>query len=214
MDHGRWAAGLIAVTLAAGSAPPAHATNLNLRLESAGTTMVTVAPGTPVPWAAIGQLSDDANEGLALFSFDLTWSGGTLSPAAAPSTNPMLNFARPAGVNNPAGFGGTPSAGKLFQVGGAQNTINSSFAPYPIGTVITGVASPGQPVTLATGQLTAPAQAGTYSLSASNLVANVIRQGETGAPFWRVEKANPGFITFLIVQVTTAVPGGRDSGAR
>jgi hypothetical protein len=214
MDHGRWAAGAFAIVLGAGFAAPAHATNLNLRLESGGSNSITVAPGTPVPWAAIGQLSDDANEGLALFSFDLTWSGGPLSPAAAPTTNPMLNFARPAGVNNPGGFGGTPSAGKLLQVGGAQNTINSSFAPYPIGTVITGVASPGQPVTLATGQLTAPAQAGTYSLSASNLLANVIREGETGASFWRVEKANPGIMTFLIVQVTTAAPGGRDRGPR
>ena len=72
-------------------------------------------------------------------------SGG--SKAATPTTNPIMNFARPAGINNPAGFGGTPSAGRLLQVGGAQNTMNSSFAPYPIGTVITGVGLPAQPAT-------------------------------------------------------------------
>lgn len=216
MNHGRWAAGAFALVLGAASAAPAFATNLNLRLESGGLTFITVAPGAPVSWALVGQLSDNANEGLALFSVDLQWSGGPLSPAAAPTTNPMLNFARPAGLNNPAGFGGTPSAGKLLQVGGAQNTINSSFAPYPIGTVITGVAWPGQPVALATGQLTAPLTPGTYSMSPSNVVANVIRQGETGDPFWRVDRAAPGNMTFLIVQVqvTADAPQARDRGRR
>lgn len=214
MNHGRWAAGAFAMVLGAASAAPAFAANLNLRLQSGGISFVTVAPGAVVPWTLVGELSDNANEGLALFSVDLSWSGGVLSPAAAPASSPMLNFARPAGVNNPAGFGGTPSAGKLVQVGGAQNTIASSFAPYPIGTVITGVAWPGQPVGLATGQLTAPSQPGTYSLSASNLVANVIRQGETGTPFWHVDKAGPGNMTFLIVQVTSEAPGGRVRGER
>ena len=64
------------------------------------------------------------------------------------------------------------------------------------------MAWPGQPAALATGQLTAPAQPGVYSLSSSNLVANVIRQGETGTPFWRVDRAAAGTMTFLIVQVT------------
>jgi len=214
MNQGRWAAGAFAMILGVGFALPAGATNLNVRLESGGSNLITVAPGTVVNWAAIGTLSDNANEGLALFSMDLSWSGGALPQAAAPTTNPMLNFARPAGVNNPAGFGGTMSAGRLLQVGGAQNTINSSFAPYPIGTVITGVAWPGQSATLVTGQLTAPLVAGTYSLSASNVVANVIRQGETGSPFWHVDKAGVGSMTFLIVQVTSDVPGARDRGRR
>ena len=214
MFHGRWAAGAFAWVVATGVSLPAFASNLNLRLQSGGSSFITVAPGTPVPWAVVGELSDDLNEGLALFSVDLEWSGGALSPAAAPATNPMLNFARPAGVNNPAGFGGTTSAGRLLQVGGAQNTINSLFAPYPIGTVITGVAWPGQPVALAAGQVTAPTQPGTYVLSASNPVANVIRQGETGTPFWRVEKALPGNMTFLIVQVTADVPDARGRGRR
>lgn len=209
MNHGRWTAGAFAMVLWAASATPALATNLNLRIQSGGTSFITVPPGANVPWSVVGELSDNQNEGLALFAVDLTWSGGALSAAAAPTANPMLNFARPAGVNNPAGFGGTPSAGKLVQVGGAQNTINSSFAPYPIGTVITGVAWPGQAVALASGQLTAPLQPGTYSMVPSNVVANVIKQGETGTPFWRVEKAQPGSMTFLIVQVSSTAEGTR-----
>jgi hypothetical protein len=214
MDHGRRAAGAFAIVLATCASAPAFATNLNLRLQSGGVSVITVAPGTPVTWTLVGELSDNANEGLALFSVDLAWSGGPLPAAAAPTSNPMLNFARPAGVNNPAGFGGTPSEGQLLQVGGAQNTINSTFAPYPIGTVITGVAWPGQPVALATGQVTAPAQAGTYTLVPSNVVANVIRQGETGMPFWRVDKAAAGSMTFLIVQVSTTAAGDTRLGSR
>ena len=164
MNHSRRAAGAFAMILATGVAAPALASSLHLRLESGGSTSITVAPGATVTWTAVGTLSDDANEGLALFSVDLLWSGGTLPPAATPTTNPMLNFARPAGVNNPAGFGGTPSAGMLRQVGGAQNTINSAFAPYPIGSVVTGVAWPSQPAALATGQLTAPLAPGILQL--------------------------------------------------
>lgn len=211
MIHRRWAVGAFAVVLSAAAAPSALATNLNLGLRSGGSSAITVAPGAVVTWTAVGELSDSATEGLALFAFDLAWTGGPLSPASAPSSNPMLNFARPAGLDNPAGFGGTPAAGQLRQVGGAQNTINSSFAPYPIGTVITGVAAPGQPAALATGQLIAPLVPGTYTLSASNLLANVIRQGETGDPFWRVDKAGVGTVTSLVVQVSSSVvePRGR-----
>lgn len=204
MGHGRWTAAAFVLVIGGGLVPSAQATDLNLRFRSGGVSFITVAPGTVVNWAAVGELGDAANEGLALFSFDLQWSGGALPPAATPTTGPMLNFARPAGINNPAGFGGTASSpGRLLQVGGAQNTINNLFAPYPTGSVITGVAAPGQPATLVTGQVTAPMQPGTYSLSASNLVANVIRQGETGSPFWHVEKASTGIMTFLTVQVAT-----------
>ena len=61
----------------------------------------------------------------------------------------------------------------------------------------------------ATGQLTAPLAPGFYSLTASNVVANVIRQGETGDPFWRVERTTPGNMTFLIVQVAADAPSAR-----
>jgi hypothetical protein len=126
--------------------------------------------------------------------------------AAEPSSAPMLSFDKPAGVTNPAGFGGTVAAGKLVQVGGAQNTIANVFAPYPNGTVVVDVAQLGQAVTLVTGQLTAPVTPGTYTLSMSAVVATVIRQGETGVPFWRVETAPPGTLTPLTVIVSSLSP--------
>jgi hypothetical protein len=191
-----------AIVLGASVASPVAATNLDLRIESGGQAAVTVAPGAAVPWSAVGQLSDGANEGLALFAFDLQWTGGALAPASAPSTSPMTSFARPLGLANPAGFGGTPGGvGRLIQVGGAQNTIQNTFAPFPSGSVVTDVAAPGQPVVLASGQLTAPMTPGTYTLAASNLIANVIREGETGATFWRVDKASAGTVTALVVNV-------------
>jgi hypothetical protein len=214
MSQGRWTAAAFVFVTGVVGAPPARATDLNLRLESGGATTVSVAPGTVLTWAAVGELSDGLNQGLALFSLDLQWTGGALPPASAPSASPMLNFARPAGLNNPAGFGGTAGAqpGRLLQVGGAQNTIANAFAPYPAGAVMTGVALPGQPATLASGQLTAPALPGTYTLTASNLVANVLRLGETGVPFWRVDKAGPGSLVPLTVQVTG--PSSDDDRAR
>jgi hypothetical protein len=44
-------------------------------------------------------------------------------------------------------------------------------------------------------------------LSTSNVVANVIQQGQTGLPFWRVDKAPPGGATPLTVIVSTLSPG-------
>jgi hypothetical protein len=187
-----------------GATASAFATNLNVRVQSGGTSAVTVPPGAVVNWTVVGELSDNVNAGLALFSVDLAWTGGPLTQAVNPTSGPMLNFTRPAGLTNPAGFGGTVVAGQLRQVGGAQNTIKSTFAPYPNGTVVTGIAAAGAPVTLANGQLTAPVTPGTYTLSASGLVANVIRQGDTGTPFWHVDKANAGTNQSLVVQVSTS----------
>lgn len=199
-----------AIGLGAGFASGAGATDLGLRLESGGQSAVTVAPGAAVAWSAVGELSDNASDGLALFAFDLQWSGGALAPAATPVTSPMTSFARPLGLANPAGFGGTPGGvGRLLQVGGAQNTIDNTFAPYPTGGVVTGVGAPGQPVVLAAGQLTAPTTPGTYTLAASNVVANVIRPGQTGATFWRVDKASAGTVTPLVVTVGSGAAGRR-----
>ena len=197
-------AGAAALLLAA--AVPAAASNLNLTIQSGGQGTVTVPPGANVPYDIVGVLSDDASDGLAGFSLDLSFSGGPLAKADEPSTPPMLSFDKPAGVTNPAGFGGTVVAGKLVQVGGAQNTIANVFAPYPNGNVVVDVAQIGQAVTLVTGQLTAPVTPGTYTLSMSAVVANVIQQGQDGVPFWRVEKAPPGSLTPLTVIVSSARP--------
>ena len=187
-----------------GAAAPSLATNLNLTIQSGGLTTVTVLPGATVNYNVVGVLNDAASDGLAGFSFDLNFTGGPLPKAAEPTTAPMTSFDKPAGLTNPAGFGGTVSAGKLVQVGGAQNTIVNTFAPYPNGNVVTDVAQIGQALTLVTGQLTAPVIPGTYTLFASAVVANVIRQGQTGVPFWAVDKALPGTLTPLTVIVSSA----------
>ena len=183
------------------AAAPALATNLHLSVQSGGSNVVVVSPGALVNYSVIGALSDGASDGLAGFSLNLTFSGGALSPAAAPSSSPMMAFDRPAGLTNPAGFGGTPVSGSLVQVGGAQNTIRNVFAPFPNGNVITDVAQIGQPLALVTGQLIAPTTPGNYTLVPSSVVANVIVQGSNGIPFWKVETALPGALTPLTVIV-------------
>jgi hypothetical protein len=193
-----------AFALVLGAAAPSLATNLNLTIQSGGLTTVTVLPGATVNYNVVGVLNDAASDGLAGFSLDLTFTGGPLVKAAEPTSAPMTSFDKPAGLTNPAGFGGTVSAGKLVQVGGAQNTIANTFAPYPNGNVVTDVAQIGQALTLVTGQLTAPVVPGSYTLFASAVVANVIRQGQTGVPFWAVDKALPGTLTPLTVIVSSA----------
>jgi len=177
------------------------ATDLNLSAESGGLNAVVVSPGETVPYAIVGELSDADNLGLAMVAFDLSFSGGALAQADTPSSMPMQNFAAPLGLSNPAGFGGTPSAGTLVQVGGAQNTINNFFAPLPTGGVITGIALPGAPQVLATGTLVAPLQVGTYVLAVDNVMANVLREGTTGDPFWAVDAAKVGTKTSLVIEV-------------
>jgi hypothetical protein len=195
-----------AALLLLAAAVPAAATNLNLTIQSGGQGTVTVPPGANVPYDIVGVLSDAASDGLAGFSLDLAFTGGPLAEADEPSTPPMLSFDKPAGVTNPAGFGGTVVADKLVQVGGAQNTIANVFAPYPNGNVVVDVAQIGQAVTLVTGRITAPMTPGTYTLSMSAVAANVIEQGQNGVPFWRVEKALPGSLTPLTVIVSSARP--------
>jgi len=179
----------LSIFVAAALSAPGLASDLNLSITSGGSASVAVAPGASVVYDVTGELSDAANEGLALFAFDLSFDGGDLAQASTPASDPMQRFAPPQGLSNPAGFGGTVVSGDLVQVGGGQNTIQNSFAPQPTGVVLTGVAQPGSPETLASGVLTAPAAPGTYTLSLSNVVANVIRQGETGSPFWAVDPA-------------------------
>jgi len=179
----------------------ASASDLNLRIESGGLTAVTVSPGQVVSYDVVGELTDSLNEGLALFSIDLGIPGAMLTPAGAPTTATMMNFDRPLGLTNPAGFGGTQSGSTLRQVGGMQNTLKNGFAPIPNGPVITGVAQLGAPETLVSGQAIMPTVHGTYTLSASNVLANIIRQGETGSPSWMADSAGLGSMTPLTVTV-------------
>ncbi|MBL8768003.1 MAG: hypothetical protein JNL94_11585 [Planctomycetes bacterium] len=191
---------LVSIALLAGSV--AQATDLNLTARSGGTSTIVVAPGATVNYEVVADLSDNANEGLAYFRFDANFSGGPLTKAAEPNTSPMLNFVAPAGFSNPAGLGGTVSGGNLLQIGGAQNTINNVFASAPIGTVITGLAKPGNSLIVVKGTLTAPIYTGSYTLALTNVDANVIKQGETGFPFWACEKTTNNTVTNLTVKVS------------
>ena len=100
----------------------ATATDINLTVKSGGESTVNVGPGATVDYTVIGELTDTANEGLALVGFDLEFTGGDLAQADTPTTAPMNNFVRNLGITNPAGYGGTVQSGKLIQCGGAQNT--------------------------------------------------------------------------------------------
>lgn len=183
------------------------ATDLNLSVRSGGLSLIDVGPGQVVSYTVTGELTDNASSGLAMFSLDLTYTGGTLPQAQAPTSDPMKRFAVPEGFNNPAGFGGTSVGGQLQQVGGAQNTIKNSFAPVPNGTVLTNVAQPGSPVVLVQGTLTAPDFPGLYTLTAGHLLANVIRQGDTGNPFWHVDPCALGTSQQLTIRVGALHPG-------
>lgn len=185
----------------------ASASDVNLTILSGGSSQVNAMVGTQVNYEIWAELSDNNNEGLALLCFDLSYDGGALTQADAASGATQLNFATPLGLNNPAGFGGTPSVGALLQVGGAQNTIKNTFAPVPTGTVMTGVAASGAPLLFVSGSLTAPNSSGTYHLNASNLIANAIRLGETGSgEFWAVDQANAGTIGGLTLIVSDCNP--------
>lgn len=197
---------LLASIMSMAVAGSAAATDLNLTIQSHALNHIVVGPGTPVGYVVRGELSDGASLGLAMFTFDLSWGGGALGIADTPTSDPMKRFTNPEGVTNPAGYGGTQKNGRLFQLGGAQNTINNTLAPVPNGAVLTNVAQPGSPVVLATGQFTTSYRCGTYSLAATNLFANVIRQGETGTPFWHVDPAGAGTIQDLVVEVRAIKP--------
>lgn len=197
----------IAALLCTAAVASGAASDLDLAIRSGGQSTVIVLPGETIAYQVVGELSDAQNEGLALFCFDLVYSGGDLAQAATPTAGPLLQFASPRGLTNPAGFGGTPVSGDLLQVGGAQNTIKNVFAPQPNGSVATGVALLGSPAVLAEGTLDAPLAPGIYVLSAGGLVANVIRQGEDGSgSFWAVDAAGTGTLQSLTIEVQDCTP--------
>ncbi|MCH7597412.1 MAG: hypothetical protein IID35_12755, partial [Planctomycetes bacterium] len=77
-----------------------------------------------------------------------------------------------------------------------------------IGTVLTGVAQPSGcgPAILAAGSVTVPMTPGLYTLVLENLFANVIREGETGVPFWATQTARADTITNLTIYVDAVPP--------
>ena len=195
---------LLGVVLAAAlCGSTAMATNVNLRVQGPnGEPTVNVAPGGIVSYRVVAELSDNLNEGLALVGFSLDYTGGAIGQQGnTPNSAPMMNFVMDAGITNPAGFGGTMIGGELIQCGGAQNTIKNTVAnaPFPIGTVITGIASFGAPAVVLTGSFTKPAGPGDFQLVAFDVFANVITDGETGEVFWATQAAGVGTITNLTI---------------
>ncbi len=189
-----------------------RAADLNVSVTSGGNGTVTVVPcGGTVAYEVGGVLSDSDNLGLAGFVFGLEFSGGAVDPGDAPGADPMLSFARPAGMTAVGGFGGTVVDGRLVHVGGAQNTPNNTAenAPFPIGTVITGVAH--METVLVTGMLTAPVEPGTYTLALSNLAATVIVGDDQATGYWVVEPVGVETITNLTIVVPAADPAATAS---
>lgn len=191
-----------------GSEPPVPAepgTPVDLRVTS-GNSVVHVGPGGLVRWEVHARARDAQNQGIAMVAFDLSFDGGALPPADVPAVGAMANFVSPVGLSNPQGFGGTVSGGDLLQVGGAQNTIDNSFAPQPTGDVVTGLGLPGAPLIVAGGELTAPTAPGTYTLSLSDPMVNVLTEGTTGDPFWHVQEAPIASVRDLTVVVEAGGP--------
>lgn len=187
-------------------------TSMHFSVQSRGSNSITVRPSARILYVVEGVLSDDNNQGLALFGFNLVFDGGDLEQAFSPTGEPtpgcdnsMINFTKPWGINNPAGFGGTIIDGDLIQVGGGQNTINNTpdNAEFPIGPVLTGVAQPSVCglVVLVTGELIAPEVAGIYTLSITEVFGNVIKFDTDGDPYWLTEFFGVGTLTPLMITV-------------
>lgn len=194
---------MMTVLALAGSAYGADL-SLTIREAGGGSSAVEAAGGATVDYEVVGILSDTNNEGLALFGFTLAFDGGDLMQASAPAGDITDGFVSPNGINNPAGFGGTIINGDLVQVGGGQNTIKNTIdnAPFPIGmTVYTGLGH--SEVVLATGSLTVPngSDGEMFELAVSDVFANVIKQGETGMPFYKTEAAGVGSLTNLNITI-------------
>jgi hypothetical protein len=193
---------VLTALLAVAPSPPLASSDLALAIRTpSGASTLVVGPGRVGHYEVIGTLSNSTSDGLAYFSTTISFSGGPLAQAANPTSAPMNAFSLPLGFSNPAGFGGTIVGGQLVQVGGAQNTIQNSFAPAPIGTVQLGVALPAAPQLLVSGDLVAPYVVGTYTLDAQNTKANVLLPGQSGIPFYKVEKVAGASTAPLQVEV-------------
>lgn len=181
-------------------------TALNLDLRSGGAKKVSVAPGGQVHYEIRGELADYGPQGLAMFSFDVSFTGGPIAPLEEPDV--LETFTAPLGMSNPAGFGGTPSGRDLQQVGGAQNSIETQFSTnYFTGDLVLGVADRGNRTVLARGVVTAPATPGNYTIDLSNVRATaVLEDADASDLFWRVGPVEAGEVGSLTVKVKDNAP--------
>jgi hypothetical protein len=149
----------------------------------------TVSPGASIQWTVTATVSTGDNQGLALISVDLLQDDANpelldLPQADSPPTE-MLGFARPGGITNPAGYGGThvgtPGELDLAQIGGGQNTFGEA-GPPGVGQdvdVDTGVGQGLSGQVICTGSFNAPSAEGTYHFFIDNAVANVLETVQT-----------------------------------
>jgi hypothetical protein len=167
----------------------ASAATLDLAIEADSNgnwvDTITVVPDATVDVQITGDLSTTANSGLALFGVNLV-SGGAVPMdlsaqlALTTPTGDMASFNRNLGLTNPGvspnyGYGGTASGNDLLQVGGGQNTINNTTAPYPVGTPLAlYVGHTGNTQVLAEFTLTAPHDEGTYTITLDGAFANTL----------------------------------------
>lgn len=152
------------------------------------------------------------NEGLAAFSVVLSMTGPdevNLGSAATVTEGDavMDNFSRNEGYDN--AFGGTPNGNDLVQIGGASNSIDNDpladpFLPFPGDGGIVPLAVGHTEVVLAAGTVIMPMTIGTYTLSVSELLANVISDEELG-PIYATEMAVAGATTSLTIDVLSCV---------
>ncbi len=144
-----------------------------------------------------GELTGDASAGLAGFSLDLRATLGgvpyelTEAVVQPPSDNSMDWFALSPGVTNVAGYGGTLIAGKLVQIGGAQDTTGRSGQTSPVPVALNVAVGAPQVLARVTVELTqAPATGETYDFIVENFRGNVINPSQTG-PIYAVTAMEP-----------------------
>lgn len=142
----------------------------------------TVAAGDPISWSVTAAVSPGDNLGLALIVVDFVQAAANPEsldiPQADAAPAGMGGFEAPAGMGNPAGYGGTPlgNAGSLNlrQIGGAQNTFGVSGVTFGTDIDVDSGIGQGAAQTVATGMLMAPSTPGTYVFRIENGVANVL----------------------------------------
>jgi len=202
---------LILTTMILGVASVSWAASVNTSVTSGGASAVSVGPGEVVSFEIRGTLDSTTNEGLAFFSVDLSMSGpeavnlGT-SAAVAEGDPIMDNFSRNEGYDN--NYGGTPIGDSLVQIGGASNTIANDpnaepFEPFPGDGGIVPIDVAHTEIVLAAGTVVMPSTEGAYTLSLTNVFANVIKDGETG-PIFACEAAPAGTSLSLAIEVSAA----------
>ncbi|GJM24108.1 MAG: hypothetical protein DHS20C16_05230 [Phycisphaerae bacterium] len=139
-----------------------------------------------------GRIQNPTDFGLALWSVNLSDTGASgVDVTSAVFDSPggdIDQFKRNLGLTNPSGYGGTPIAGNLIQIGGGQNTIgNTGPTLFPVGTVVTDVANGAAWVNLATGQIDTTAAFGDPVLTLDTGFASTLAS-DTG-PFFPVSPA-------------------------